>query len=73
MEVKIVLDEEEEVLVKYYAEVMEMSVEDAFKDALLDKIRELYEAQAASQPRAKCTYQDDPIEKEDDMFSDEDR
>ncbi|MCQ2079061.1 MAG: DUF6290 family protein [archaeon] len=72
MEVKIVLDEEEEMLVRYYADVMEVSVEDAFKDAIMDRIRTLYEAQAAQKPRQKCTYVKDPIES-DELYSDEDR
>lgn len=72
MEVKIVLDEEEEMLVRYYAEVMEVSVEDAFKDAIMDRIRALYEAQANAKPRPKCTYVNDPIEA-DELYSDEDR
>lgn len=71
MEVRFVLDEEDGVLVRYYADLMGKSVEDAYKDALMDKIRELYESRATG-TKQKCTY-DCEHEESDDMFSDEDR
>lgn len=49
MEVKLVLDEEEETLVKYYAETLGVSVEEAFMGAIMYSIRRMYETQEKEQ------------------------
>ncbi|MBQ5397118.1 MAG: hypothetical protein IIT75_04270 [Candidatus Methanomethylophilus sp.] len=67
MEVKINLDEEEETLVNYYAETLGISVEEAFKGAIMYSIREMYKAQAAEEQEEKPDWADDPEEAADDL------
>ncbi len=70
MKVTIELDDEEFFLAEYLAEVTETTVEQAAKDALMDKVRQLYEE---SQKAKRISQSPREIEESDDMFLDEDR
>ena len=67
MEVKIVLDEEDEALVRYYAETLGVSVEEAFMGSIMYSIRKMYEEQAAAEREEKPDWADDPEEAADDI------
>ena len=68
MEVKIILDEEDEALVRYYAETLGVSIEEAFMGSIMYSIRRMYEEQAAAEREEKPDWADDPEEAADDLF-----
>ena len=70
IKVTIELDDEEFFLAEYLAEVAETTVEQAAKDALMDKVRQLYEE---SQKANKIKQAPRESEDADDIFMDEDR
>ncbi len=70
MKITIELDDEEYFLAEYLAEVTGTTVEQATMDALMDKVRQLYEE---SQKAKKIKQEPREAEDVDDIFMDEDR
>ncbi len=66
----IELDDEEFFLAEYLAETSGSTVEQAAKDALMDKVRQLYEE---SQKSKRIQQSPREVEDADDIFMDEDR
>ena len=70
IKVTIELDDEEFFLAEYLAETSGSTVEQAAKDALMDKVRQLYEE---SQKSKRIQQSPREAEDADDIFMDEDR
>lgn len=65
MDVNVHFDDEETMLLEYYAETLGLSVEDAVKGAVLYSIRKMYEDSVAEEDRTP--WDGDPEEAADDI------